>query len=110
MGNEQPMRKISHSEMAQAIENVDQRIITAIKVERWIAAICEFKNLFYCTVEELRELRMANAGNFAELTMEEKAMQQAMHDKLDIVEYILNNIPKVIDHRVKPQPVVLKPH
>lgn len=110
MGNEQPMRKISHEEMAKSIENLDQRVITGIKIERWISALAEFKNLFYCTAEDLRELRLAINEPLPEQTMEDKANRQVLNDKLDLVEHILSNLPKVIAHRIKPQPIVLKPN
>jgi hypothetical protein len=109
MGNDQPMRKLSHEDIAKTIENMDQRMITGIKIERWIAALAEFKNLFYCTAEDLRELRLAINEPSPDHTMEDRANKQVLNDKMEIVEYILNHLPRVIDHRIKPQPIILPP-
>ena len=105
---QQPRQTISHEQIEKAIANLDQRVITGIKIERWVAALVEFKNMFYCTAEELHKLRLTVAQPSQEMTEEDKVNQKILLDKLDLVESILTRLPLVMAHRIKPQPFIAK--
>lgn len=97
------LKKVSESvtveQLVNAVKSVDKRVVTAIKVERWISAINEFHNAdFRCTIEELAALSAANNDNFGELSPEEKEMQRVMNEKIELVQFIVQRIPRMFGH------------
>lgn len=97
------LKKVSESvtveQLVNAVKSVDKRVVTAIKVERWIAALHEFHNAdFRCTTEELQALSAANNDNFQELSPEEKEMQRIMNEKIELVAIIVKKLPMMFGH------------
>lgn len=87
--------------LMNAVKSLDRRFVTAVKVERWVAALNEFHNSdFRCTAQELEELSKANndPASYAELTDDEKAMQTIMNEKVDLIRIIVERLPRLFGH------------
>lgn len=92
---------ITPEQLIKSVKSLDPRFVTAIKVERWVAALNEFHNTdFRCTVQELQALSEANNNkeSYAELNDEEKLMQHMMNEKIELVKIIAERLPRMFGH------------